>query len=181
MKPGQDLVVAGFVGLEGVRQIARAREKELCEWFSIEYVRQMQTCSNVVLDQNPEYWKGLGATEWEMAGEGGIYTALWNLSGAYMAGFQIDLYQLPVKQETIELCERFDLDPYRLYCGNCMVLATDNGGHMVEALAQEGIVSSWIGIVKQGAAREICYGQVRRFMDRPREDELYKILKKEIQ
>ena len=54
MKPGQDLVVAGFVGLEGVRQIARAREKELCEWFSIEYVRQMQTCSNVVLDQNPE-------------------------------------------------------------------------------------------------------------------------------
>ena len=76
MKPGQDLVVAGFVGLEGVRQIARAREKELCGWFSIEYVRQMQTCSNVVLDQNPEYWKGLGATEWEMAGEGGINTAL---------------------------------------------------------------------------------------------------------
>lgn len=180
MKPGQDLVVAGFAGLEGTRQIARVREKELCQWFSTGYVRQMQTCREVVLDQNPEHWKGLGATEWEMAGEGGIYTALWNLSGAYMTGFQIHLYQIPVKQGTIEVCERFDLDPYRLYCENCMVFVTDNGGHMVEALEREGISSAWIGVAKQGMAREIYYGQVHRFMDRPREDELYKILKKEI-
>lgn len=33
MKPGQDLVVAGFVGLEGVRQIARAREKNFVGGF----------------------------------------------------------------------------------------------------------------------------------------------------
>jgi len=179
MKPGQDLVVAGFAGLEGSKRIARARGEELGQWFSKAYIKQMQKYEKIAWNSNPNYWRELGATEWEMAGEGGIHTALWNLSGAYRTGFQIDLYRILVKQETIEICERYDLNPYNLYSNDCLVLVTDNGGHLAAELEKEQIPAAWIGVVKQGVAREIRYGQVLRFMDRPKEDELYKIIKRE--
>lgn len=180
MKPGQDLVIAGFAGLEGTRQIARAREEELKNWFSKEYIRQIQEIQDVILDPNSDQWKEWGATEWEEAGEGGIHTALWNLSGAYMTGFEIDLHRIPVKQGTIEICERYDLNPYDLYCRNCLVLVTDNGGRLAENLKKKGIPAQWIGVVNRGIKREICYGDVRGFMDRPKKDELYKIIEQEV-
>jgi hypothetical protein len=55
----------------------------------------------------------------------------------------------------------------------------DNGGHLVAALEREGIPAQWIGTVNKGIKREVCYGEVRGFMDRPKEDELYKIIQRE--
>lgn len=179
MKPGQDLVVAGYAGLEGSSRIARCREEQLGTWFSGEYIRQMQQVSNAELHKSPQEWSKLGVTEWEEAAEGGIHTALWNLSGAYMTGFEIDLHKIPVRQETIEICERYDLNPYDLLCSHCMVLVAENGGQLVQALSREGIPAQCIGRVNRGIKREICYGQVRGFMDRPKQDELYKIINQE--
>ncbi len=179
VKPGQELVVAGYVGLEGSRQIARVREQELRTWFSGEYISQMQQASHVRLDMSPAGLKRLGVTEWEEVAEGGIHTALWNLSGAYMTGFEIDLHKIPVKQETIEICERYDLNPYDLLSKDCVVLVADNGGRLVQALEKEGIPAQCIGTVNRGIKREICYGQVHGFMDRPKRDEVYKILNQE--
>ncbi len=120
-------------------------------------------------------WEALGATEWEEAGEGGIYTALWNLSGAYGTGFSVDLRKVPVKQGTIEVCERFGLNPYRLLSDGCVVLVSDNGGGLVRCLEAEGTAAAVVGEVRAGIAREITYGDVRGFMERPREDELRRL------
>ena len=84
-----------------------------------------------------------------------------------------------MKQETIEVCERYDLNPYRLYSKNCVIAAAENGGHLVRRLCEAGIPSAVIGMVSQGIRREIRYSQVRGYLERPREDELYKILAKE--
>lgn len=173
MAPGNDLVAAGFAGREGARLIAKAREEELLGWFSRSYVRQIQEKDSFTIDRSAP-WQEYGALEWEEVGEGGILTALWNLSGAYTLGFEVNLHQIPVKQETIEVCERYDLNPYRLYSKNCVVAAAANGGRLVKRLAEEGIPSAVIGTVNPGIAREICYGQVRGFLERPREDELYR-------
>lgn len=179
IRPGQDLVVAGFAGLEGTKRIARQREKELLSRFSKGYLERFKEISDGAMNQDEEYLKKMGAIQWEKAGEGGIHTALWNISGSYGLGFQIHLYRIPVRQETIEICEFYDLDPYDLYCKNCLVFVADNGGHMEEELKQAGIPAAWIGTVTEGIAREVFYGKVRRFMDRPREDELYKIIERE--
>lgn len=175
MEPGQDLVAAGFAGLEGARQIALARRKELTQWFSDRFIMEMQQEQVPAIDSGSHDWKSLGAAEWEEAGEGGIYTALWNISGAYMLGFTVDLLRIPVKQSTIEVCERYGLNPYRLFSRNCMVFAAEHGERLTEALAEQGITAGIIGRVNPGIGREIVYGQVRGFMERPREDELYRI------
>lgn len=179
MKPGQELVAAGYAGMEGARRIALVREKELLGWFSQDYVRQIQEKETFIIGDNLTPWREYGAAEWEEAGEGGIFTALWNLSGAYMLGFEVDLCEIPVGQETIEVCERYELNPYRLYSGNCAVAAADNGGRLARRLAGEGIPAAVIGVVREDIRREICYGRVKGFLERPRQDELYKVLKQE--
>ncbi len=176
LRPGQDLVIAGYAGGEGARQAALAKEDQLFSRFSEAYVRQMQKPDPYEIHDSSHPWAELGASEWEEAGEGGIYTALWTISGAYMLGFEIDLYRVPVRQDAIEVCEQFDLNPYRLYSKNCMVLAADHGGRLAERLHRQGIPASVIGQVQEGVSRQVCYGQVRGFMERPRQDEIYKVL-----
>lgn len=178
LRPGQDLVAAGFAGAAGARQIALQKEEELRPWFSDEYIRQMQRPDFCAVDVDSRRWTELGATEWEAAAEGGIYTALWVLSGAYETGFSIDLRRIPVLQETIEVCERYELNPYRLLSENCLILAADNGERLAENLRREGICAQVIGRVQKGIAREVYYGDVHGYMERPRQDEIYQVLKK---
>ena len=176
MTPGQDLVAAGYAGREGARRIGLIRETELLTWFSKEYLQQIQQNDEIQIDGISIPWQKYGATEWEEVGRGGIFTALWNLSGAYRLGFDIDLYKIPVKQETIEVCERYDLNPYRLLSSNCMVAASDHGWNLCEKLAADGIKASVIGKIQAGIKRQVRHGHIRGYMERPREDEIQKII-----
>lgn len=188
MKPGQDLVIAGFAGQAGARVIAVAKEHELRQWFAKDYIEQLIRNDDVQLSGNLEQWRKFGATECEPIGEGGVYAALWNLSGAYEVGIEFQLLQIPIKQHTIELCERYDLNPYRLFSKNCLLLVADNGGHLADQLHAKGIPAAVIGRVNHGIKREIYHGKPspqatgdskdegRGFLDRPRKDELNKVV-----
>lgn len=187
MRPGQDLVIAGYVGRAGARKIAEARENELRQWFSNDYIKQIKEYQEVELTGNLEQWREFGATECEPVGEGGVYAALWNLSGAYEVGIEFQLLQIPVKQSTVEVCERYDVNPYRLYSENCVLLVGDNGGHLVNALEEQKIPAVVIGRVNPGIKREIYHRkpfsssveeteEIRGFLDRPKKDELLKVV-----
>lgn len=175
MKPGQNLVVAGYAGYAGTVEIVRLKRGELLAWFAAEYLDRIIEIEEMTLDENLEQWKLLGATECEPALEGGILTALWNLSGAYMTGIEFSLRQIPVKQETIEICERYELNPYRLYSKGCLLLTADNGGELVRAFSKAGIHAAVIGRVTEGIGRVIDHGESTGFLDRPTEDEIHKL------
>lgn len=190
LKTGQDLVVAGYAGLAGTKVLLEARREELKRWFSEEYLEMAAQREGVeeILRRNGmcspdaetglgmEFWKEFGAAECEAAGEGGIYTAVWNLSGAYETGVEFALRRIPVAQETVEVCERLELNPYRLYSRGCYLLASDNGGRMVRRLAEQGIPAAVIGSVNRGIAREVLNAESRGYMERPQKDELLKIV-----
>ncbi len=177
MRAGQDLAVAGYAGLAGTLALAEARPQELSLFFSDEYMEKIAGCRTLILEKrDAAFWRGLGASEWEPAGEGGILTAIWNLSGAYETGVEFSLRKIPLRQETVEVCERLELNPYRLYSEGCYLLAADNGGQLVEKLAGEGIFAQVIGRVKDGIAREMIVQDGRGFLERPQPDEMWKVL-----
>ena len=177
MRAGQDLAVAGYAGLAGTLALAEARSQELSLFFSGEYIEKIAGCRTLILEKrDAAFWRGLGASEWEPAGEGGILTAIWNLSGAYETGVEFSLRKIPLRQETVEVCERLELNPYRLYSEGCYLLAADNGGQLVEKLAGEGIFAQVIGRVKDGIAREMIVQDGRGFLERPQPDEMWKVL-----
>lgn len=176
MLPGQDLLVAGFIGWEGTRAIVKEKEAELTTWFSSWYLREIKQNNDVILNRNLEQWNKFGITECEPVEAGGIMNALWNLSGAYETGIEFELRQIPIKQETVEICEYFDLNPYRLLSSNCCILVADNGGNAARTLERNGISCTVIGKVNRGIKREIYNGGSVGFLERPRNDEIEKVL-----
>ena len=173
---GQDLVVAGYAGLAGTVKLAEAKEEELSRWFSNGYMEVIAGCSRYLLREENGFWRDCGAAEWEPAGEGGILTAIWNLTGAYETGVEFYLRQIPIRQETVEVCERLELNPYRLYSQGCVLLTADNGGQLVRALAAKNIPAQVMGRVNKGIAREMIVQEGRGFLERPQPDEITKVI-----
>ena len=175
MAPGEELVVAGYIGETGAAAIARDREEELLAWYTKDYIKELQREDSKAAGLSRGDWEALGATEYEMTGEGGIFTALWTLSGTYQRGVSVDLLSIPIRQKTIELCEHYELNPYRLWSG-CALLVAENGGGLVRKLETMGICGAVIGCVLAGAAKEIrCHGETG-CLERPGLDEVYRIL-----
>lgn len=58
-------------------------------------------------------------------GEGGVWAALWNLGEAAGTGICVDLVRIPIRQETIEVCEILREDPYQLRSGGFLYLLAD--------------------------------------------------------
>lgn len=180
MKPGQDLVMAGFTGFAGTRSIGELKRGELKAHFSPMFLSCLDQPDGTCVKQwmeNELTQDECSVTAYEYAGEGGVLAALWNLSGVFHAGIDVDLKSLPMRQVTVEVCELFELNPYRLYCGNCALMSSDRGGQLVRKLKAEGIPAQIIGSVTEGTARQIRHGQESAgFLERPQPDELSKIM-----
>lgn len=179
IKPGQDLVVAGFAGLAGTRQIFQKKREKLEGHFAPSFLRCLEEKDSYNVKEwleNELKQKNCPVTAWEYAGEGGILTAVWNLSGIYNVGVDIDLRIIPMKQAVVEVCEIFEVNPYRLFSENCVILACDRGGQMVRSLSAQGIPAAVIGSAEKGIARVIRHGEeTAGYLERPRADELSRI------
>lgn len=174
-KPGQDLVVAGAIGKAGVRTAIVERKEELLGRFTEDFIREALALTEPKMNLTPELLDSFGATEWEYVEEGGILAALWNISGAYEQGIQVELLKLPVRQELIEICEFFDLNPYRLKSGECFIVVSDHGWDLLKKFKDHGIEAEVAGKVEKGIARKIVTAGGTGFLERPQPDEIYKI------
>ena len=174
-RPGQDLVVAGTVGKNGVKATLSAKEKEISARFPEWFVKRIREQADKKSELTPEMLNACGAGEWEEISEGGILAALWTISGAYEQGISFELRKIPVAQETIEICELFDLNPYRLSSGECLLMAVENGGDAVKLLSEAGIPSAVIGKVEKGIARKMVGIGTTGFLERPAPDDIRKL------
>ena len=114
MRPGQGLVAAGLAGWQGTLKIGCQEEERLRQRFSLSYLRQLGEPAGPEAVQWARAHVQKEITAYEEAGEGGILAALWNLSGRYGMGITFDLRRIPIRQITVEICELWGLNPYRL-------------------------------------------------------------------
>ena len=193
MEPDQDLVAAGYIALKGTSVIAAECEQELLKRFSAQFVKRCQSLyefrgpfgrpglssfkeSNQDLNQDiPRLFEQSGAASWCLAGEGGIMAALWDYFDGFGLGFEMELRRLPLLQETVEVCEVFDVNPYRLQSEGCALLTAASGEILKSELGKRGIHAVVIGRTKRGIRRQIRNGEILTYLDRPKPDELYKI------
>lgn len=178
-KPGQDILVTKWIGIEGTSIIAKEKEKELLERFSQAFVdtaKGFDQYLSVLPDSRIAVEHGVSAMH--DVTEGGIYGALWEVAEASGIGLEIDLKAIPIRQETIEICEYFELNPYYLISSGCMLMAADQGHDLVRKLEAAGIPAAVIGKATDGKARRIWNGGEESYLERPKTDELYKIYHK---
>ena len=117
-----------------------------------------------------------GASAMHDVTEGGIFGALWELAESSGIGLAVDLKDIPVRQETIEICEFFQINPYGLISSGCMLIALPDGNRLVRELEKHGIHAVVIGKATAGNDRVVHNGEERRFLTPSSPDELYKVL-----
>ena len=173
---GDDVVATKWIGIEGTSIIAREKEQELLERFAAPFVEEAKNFDrflSVVPDAAAAVKSGV--TAMHDVTEGGIYGALWELAEASGVGLEIDLKKIPVRQETIELCEYYRLNPYQLISSGCMLMTAPDGRRLVRDLEKAGIHATLIGRCVDGKSKKILNGEDTAYLERPKTDELYKI------
>lgn len=170
---GQDIVLCGYVGLEGMLRILSEREEELRHRFVPAFIQQMKDLSGnmLVLDAIAAA-REAGACAMHQIGSGGILAGLWELTEASRIGMEIDLSKMTIRQETIELCEYYGLNPYQMTSAGSILMIAEDGDELVKTLEQAGARASKLGVTTDQSARVIASGGEMRYLDRPAPDEL---------
>ena len=175
---GLDLVFAGSCGLFGVREIAVSDPDALKSRFFAGFLQHLERDGGNVSTAWFEEHSENGIVAWEEVGDGGVFAALWNFSGIHRAGIRVELKKIPLRQITVEICELYGLNPYRLKSDGCVLAAVKNGAFVVDELQKMGIESAVIGRVIAGSDRRIVRDDENEgFLERPKPDELEKFWK----
>lgn len=175
-KANQDIVMTNWIALEGMLRIVREKKEELEQRFVPAFMSQISLLEqNLFADKELKLAKNHGVSVMHQITDGGILAALWNMAEASDIGVEVDLKKIAVKQETIEICEYFQLNPYQMTSAGSVLLMTDNGKELVDLLVKNGIQAKVIGRSTATKERVIFNQEEKRYIDRPAQDELLKI------
>lgn len=176
LKEGDDLVIIGDIALAGTALIVEKENEFLRQFFSEGFLWDAW--------RSPSLYgasKNITAQQYVMEmdafyhlGTGGVLAGLWKAAEASEMGLFADLRKIPVRQETIEICERFDLNPYKLFSEGSILVGTLKGEELVQYCSDQGIPAAVIGKAVKGNDRILRSGENVRYLERPSQDEITK-------
>ncbi|WP_434310252.1 hypothetical protein [Hominifimenecus sp. rT4P-3] len=153
-----DIVMTGTAGDLGTAYLARYFENQLLKRLPASFVEkakrmpEKETLETAVLCSEP-------------IGTGGIFGALWRLGEAAGTGLYVELSRIPVRQDTIEICEILDVTPYQLLSSGTLFFV-ENGNWT------EGTI---IGRTDGNKGRVVAGAEGIRYLTKPQPDELERL------
>lgn len=152
VQPGDLLILAGSVPVEGTALIAREKEGELlARGVDPALVRRAQRflhdpgisvvrAAHLAVQTAPVH-------AMHDPTEGGLATGIWEVAQASGVGMLIDLDAVPVRAESRIVCEAFGLDPLGTIASGAlfMAVAPEDAERLLAAFQQAGLAASAIG------------------------------------
>lgn len=176
VRPGMDIVMTKWAGLLGTAILARRFENELCARYARPFVEAaMQFDGYRSIRSEAAVAAQSGVAAMHDLSEGGIYGALWEMGQCSGVGLEIELKKIPIRQETVEVCEFFDVNPYKLLSTGSLLMAAKDGDALVRSLQQEGIAAAVIGKATDSNDRVLVYEDERRYLEFTQTDELWHV------
>ena len=177
-KSGQDILVTKWVGLAGTSMLARKEEKKLKErlpGYIVEKGILLEKDISVLSESRIAM--EVGTSGMHDVSRGGIFSALWELAEKGNVGIEVDLKKIPIRQETIEICEVLGVNPYELYGAGSLIIVSDQVNQIVHELEKHQISAAIIGKITEEKGKVILNGEEIRFLDRPKNDSIEPWLK----
>ena len=174
---GMDIVISGYIATSGTAALVHLKRDALLERFQGSYLEKalaLENCMNNV----PASVRAChyGVRIMHDLSRGGIYSGLWELAEKTGKGVEAVMDCIPVRQETIEVCERYNLNPYKLLSNGAMLMAVRNGGELCEYLNQREIHAVVIGRLTNNNDKVILKNDEKRYIEPPRGDQLYVLM-----
>lgn len=167
--PGQEIVMTKWIGISETARLAREKEEELLTRYPQFFIKSAQNLEQYysILPEAATAGKSGVSLMHDVAG-GGIFGALWELGEKAGVGLQVHLKKIPIKQETVEICEFFGYNPYEMRSDGALLMVTSEGHSLVEALAKDGIFAEVIGTITDDNDKVILNEDERRYLEPPR-------------
>ena len=177
VRPGMDLVVSKWIGLEAAAILAQECGEFLRGRVPDEMIAEAASFSKY-LSVVPEALaaKKNGAVLMHDITEGGVLGALWEVAEAGHTGLEIDQAAIPVRKETQEICRAFSIDPLQVMSSGSLLIVAEDGVKITEALRQDGIPSAVVGRTTQSEERILRCGDTVSELTPPEPDALYTAL-----
>lgn len=171
--PGTELLMCGYAGLEGTLRILSEARGELTTRFVDTFLDQAEQLEDelVMPEQLRSVFDADSRAAVRQIGSGGILAALWELCEQEKTGFEMEMHRISLKQETVEICEFYRLNPYQMTSAGSFLILTDRADEVLAALEKAGTRAVRLGTAGKQKARMIRNGEETRYLDRPAADE----------
>ena len=160
VRAGQQIVMTKWAGLAGTVRLEKTYREALLKRYPaqlLDDVAQLEQHFSIL----PE--------------EGGVFHALWTLAEQAGTGLEVSLKKIPIRQETVEICNELDVNPYELSGNGSLLFVTDQGEMLAEQLQQQKIPAAVIGFLSADNDRVIVNGEERRFLEPANTDAIYRM------
>ncbi len=179
VEPGMDIVMTKWAGIYGGALLAKLKKEALITRYPESYIKKAEGYMDSIslmpelseieaaVAENPDCIFAAHDVS-----NGGVFGALWQLLSACNCGGQMELSKISMKQEIIEVCEYFDINPYMMNGQGSLLLVSSQGEYLVERFHQADIVASVIGKTTKEPDRKIIIGEEERYLVPPKGDAL---------
>lgn len=169
---GSDLVMTKTAGLAGSVLLAKQYRENLHERYTYSFIDKLATRDNEFFAGTEcKRLKELGICHMHDVAEGGVFGAVWELAERLHAGVELDLKKIPILQETVEVSEYFDVNPYQLKGDGAVLFLTHDSDKVIKKLKEQGILATVIGKMTDSNDRVLINEEEKRFLEPNRVDE----------
>lgn len=161
------IIMAGYAGLAGTVTLLGSQKERLRKRFSGYFLdgvppyepEKAAACTKKILE-------GSGIEEYTEAGPDGIFAALWEFGEEMSCGMRIDQTSLIMLQETIEIADCLDINPYEDDSRGCILFSADGetADLIIQRLHENDIPAAIIGYGTKDRDRLLVKGSERRFL-----------------
>ena len=195
------IIMTKWAGLSGTVKIAEEKKEELLtklpeyliedaigfrKYLDTEVETEMlpKACATSVNDsvegperKLPSVDDSMPETGRYKLGEGGLYKALYDIAKERNCGITVEAKAIPIRQETIEVCEFYGLNPYMLesFGATLILVGREDVKDLLMKLAKNQIPATRIGNLTEGHDCVVTNGARTTYIKPPKEDELCKL------
>lgn len=177
IKPDMEVVMTSSIAIGGTSILAKMYESKLRDKFAGSFVDDCINLGQYISVENAaKISADNGAIYLHAITDGGAFSAIWELASVRDLGISVNIKDIPVWQETIEVSEVLDINPYLLDGTGSLLIVCEDGIKMVDELEKSGIIAKVIGVITDSKDRVAINGEEVRFLEPPRGDEIYKFI-----
>lgn len=174
-KINDDIIVTGYAGLEGTGILSRSYNDYLITKLPSEIIDVGKNMLKSISVVDVGLLAGqFGVNAMHDATEGGVLGAIWEVAVASNKGMYIYEESIPIKEETIKICDALKINPYRLISSGCMIITCSNGEELCDQLNKNGISANIVGKITKDN-KIISAGGIDVVVDPPESDEIYSV------
>lgn len=174
---GQEIVMTKWAGIKGTYLLAKDHEAELISRYNRDFIQGAKELLRYIsVYDDAKAAVDFGVAAMHDVARSGIFGALWEFAAAANVGLKVNLKKIPLKQETVEICNYFNINPYQMASEGSLLIAVGQGELLVQHLGDQGIDARVIGRFVAGNDRVIINDDEVRYLEPPGTDEIQKVI-----